>query len=226
MSIRDIYGPWGPLEIANYLRVNRATVDQWNQRNRLPAGGIVSGRPYWWPEVIDNWAANTGRIPTFEIMNSNGSEEDGLAAWFITDGEDSALHAVRYEEGDTIHDAIRRLTEAGHLPPVEITDRETMDRPYTWQIDPYRWTLTQLRIPHSADEWTNRLDALKASTGQDAGTLISWGYADGNLCWVPLDPEHPDADDERGIVASADWVVGYDRESEYWTAREASDGRD
>jgi hypothetical protein len=219
MSIRDIYGPWGPIEIANYLRVNRATVDQWKQRDRLPDGGTVSGRPYWWPEVIDDWAAETGRIPTFEIMNSDGSEEDGIPAWMITDGEDCALYTVPYEDGETIHDAIRKFHMAGRLPAVEVTETERMDRPYTWQIDPYCWKLTQLRIPRSAEEWSDRLDALMAATGQDAGTVISWGYADGTLCWVSLDPEHRDADDDRCVIASGPWTVGYDRQSGYWTAR-------
>jgi hypothetical protein len=126
---------------------------------------------------------------------------------------------VPHEDGDTIHDAIRRFHVAGWLPAVEVTEAEPMDRPYTWQIDPYCWTLTQLRIPRSAKDWADRLDALMAATGQDAGTIISWAYADDTVCWVPVDPEHPDADDERGIIACGPWTVGYNAQSGYWTAR-------
>lgn len=72
----------------------------------------------------------------------------------------------------------------------------------------------------SAEEWADALDEEMERTGQDAGTLISHGYASGQICGVELDPQHPDVDDERAVIASTcGWVVGYDHQSHYWTAR-------
>lgn len=72
----------------------------------------------------------------------------------------------------------------------------------------------------SASEWADALDAEMKHTGQDVGTLIRVGYANGQVCGIILDPEHSDADDERGVIASAQgWVVEYDAQSGYWTAR-------
>lgn len=54
--------PVGILEIAEKLGVKRATVDQWLQRDLLPAPDwTVGGRPAWnWP-AIRRWAIKTGR---------------------------------------------------------------------------------------------------------------------------------------------------------------------
>jgi hypothetical protein len=215
-GMRELYGPWGPQEIASYLRVERATVDQWQQRGRLPQSRRVSGRPWWWADQIDDWAAETRRIPTFIILLSDGSEvsNPSAAGWMIVDDEDSALAGVRHEDGDTIHDAISRLWEAGKLPAVEIVKTEATHG--AWPSD--RVYLSQIRVPRSASEWADAMDKLMAATRLDAGTLISNGYASGALCWVPLDLEHPEADDERGVIASGDWVIGYDAQSGYWTA--------
>jgi len=72
----------------------------------------------------------------------------------------------------------------------------------------------------SASEWADALDAEMKRTGQDAGTLISFGYSNGQILDVALDPEHADADDEGGVIASTSgWVVRYDAQSGYWTAR-------
>ena len=69
-------------------------------------------------------------------------------------------------------------------------------------------------------DWADAVDAEMRCTGQDAGTLISFGYANGEICGVTLEPEHPAADDERGVIVSEQgWVVGYDAQSGYWTAR-------
>ncbi|MFO7275207.1 MAG: hypothetical protein DIU55_010080, partial [Bacillota bacterium] len=72
----------------------------------------------------------------------------------------------------------------------------------------------------SAEEWADALDEEMERTGQDAGTLISLGYANGQLCGVELDPQHPEANDERGVIASLQgWVVEYDPQTRCWTAR-------
>lgn len=72
----------------------------------------------------------------------------------------------------------------------------------------------------SAEEWADAIDKEMKRTGQDPGTLISLGYANGQICGIVLDPQHPDADDERAVIASTSgWVVGYDPQSRYWTAR-------
>jgi prevent-host-death family protein len=72
----------------------------------------------------------------------------------------------------------------------------------------------------TAAQWADALDAMINRPGQTAGDLIGFGYANGELAGVTLDPEHPDADDERGVVVSdSGWVVGYDAQSGYWRAR-------
>lgn len=55
--------PVGAVEIAARLGVARATVDQWRQRDLLPAPRwTVGGRPAWdWPD-IQQWATETGRL--------------------------------------------------------------------------------------------------------------------------------------------------------------------
>jgi hypothetical protein len=222
MTIREMYGPWGGDEIARYLRVQRSTVDMWRQRGVLPnPDGRISGRPWYWPDRIDTWAADSDRIPTFPIMVSDGSEgEDGSeAAWLVVDDEDSCLDQIPHRSGDTIHDAIGRMVERGMLPPVRMVEREEISSPYPWQIQPYRWQLEQIHLPRSAREWADALDALTRATGWDAGTLTPWAYASGGMCWVPVDPDSPDADDERGVLVSGcGWIVRYDPQSRYWVA--------
>lgn len=72
----------------------------------------------------------------------------------------------------------------------------------------------------SADAWADALDAEMAKTGKTAGDLISEGYADGSLLGVSLNPEAPEADDERGVIVSTNgWVVYYDEQAGYWYSR-------
>ena len=54
--------PVGLAEIATMLDVQRATVDQWRQRDLLPEPRwMVGGRPAWTEEDIVQWAIATGR---------------------------------------------------------------------------------------------------------------------------------------------------------------------
>ncbi|RNF81162.1 hypothetical protein [Streptomyces botrytidirepellens] len=76
----------------------------------------------------------------------------------------------------------------------------------------------------SASEWAEALDAHQKETAQDVGTIISFGYADGQVLGVILDPNHPDADDERAVIASEEgWVVRYVPQSGWWEAVSSSD---
>ncbi|MEC3994027.1 hypothetical protein VSR01_10900 [Actinacidiphila sp. DG2A-62] len=71
----------------------------------------------------------------------------------------------------------------------------------------------------NAQEWADALDAHQKEAGQSVGDIISFGYADGEILGVVLDPNHPDADDERAIVASAQgWVVRYNHSTGWWEA--------
>ncbi len=54
----------GIVEIAEWLEVERGTVDKWRQRAVLPdAEWVVSGTPIWRWSTIRLWAASTGRLP-------------------------------------------------------------------------------------------------------------------------------------------------------------------
>lgn len=75
----------------------------------------------------------------------------------------------------------------------------------------------------TAEQWADALDALMQRTGHSAGTLISHGYADGEICGVVLLPEHPEADDEHAVIAGEGvdgetWVVGYRAQDGCWSA--------
>lgn len=60
--------PVGLAEIATRLRVQRATVDQWRQRDVLPPPDYpsVGGRPAWEWQTIREWGRQTGRIQNFD----------------------------------------------------------------------------------------------------------------------------------------------------------------
>jgi hypothetical protein len=76
-----------------------------------------------------------------------------------------------------------------------------------------------LCAPTTATEWADALDAEMSRTGQSAGDLISQGYAKGHILGVVLEPEHPEADDERAVIVSEQgWVVRYNAQAGYWTA--------
>lgn len=71
----------------------------------------------------------------------------------------------------------------------------------------------------TAQEWADALDAHQQETGDSAGEIISSGYANGQILGVTVDPNHPDADDERAVIASAGgWVVRYVPQSGWWEA--------
>lgn len=56
--------PVGIPEIAERLKVERATVDQWRQRGVFPEPKwTVGGRPAWEWNDIEKWATKTGRWP-------------------------------------------------------------------------------------------------------------------------------------------------------------------
>lgn len=58
----DIRVPLDVPAVATRLGVERDTVWKWRSRDVLPpADGTVSGKPWWWPETIDRFAAETGR---------------------------------------------------------------------------------------------------------------------------------------------------------------------
>jgi prevent-host-death family protein len=87
------------------------------------------------------------------------------------------------------------------------------------RIAPLEDAMPATTTPTDATEWADALDAEMSHTGQSAGDLISHGYANGQIAGIELDPEHPDADDERGVIASTSgWVVRYDAQTKYWTA--------
>lgn len=53
----------GPQEIAEGLRVSRATVHAWRYRGLLPPPEwVISGVPIWRWSVIETWADDTGRL--------------------------------------------------------------------------------------------------------------------------------------------------------------------
>ena len=69
----------------------------------------------------------------------------------------------------------------------------------------------------TAQDWADALDTHQKETGQSAGEVISNGYADGQILGVALDVDHPDADDERAVIASeSGWVVRYVPQSSWW----------
>lgn len=71
----------------------------------------------------------------------------------------------------------------------------------------------------TAQEWADALDAHQKETGQSAGDIVSFGYADGQILGVVLDPNHPAADDEHAVVASEQgWVVRYSHSARWWEA--------
>ena len=55
--------PVGIPEIAEALKVQRSTVDQWRARKLLPEPKwIVGGRPAWDMDDVMEWARKTGRL--------------------------------------------------------------------------------------------------------------------------------------------------------------------
>lgn len=71
----------------------------------------------------------------------------------------------------------------------------------------------------TAQEWADALDAHQKETGSSAGEIISSGYANGQILGVTVDLNHPDADDERAVIASeGGWVVRYVPQPGWWEA--------
>lgn len=57
--------PLGMKEVAEFLRVKRTTVHQWNFREVLPPRDYtVNGLPAWKRSTIVAWARATGRTPS------------------------------------------------------------------------------------------------------------------------------------------------------------------
>ena len=57
--------PVGLVEIAERLGIIRQTADTWRQRGLLPPPRwTVGGRPAWTWADIEEWARETGRLPT------------------------------------------------------------------------------------------------------------------------------------------------------------------
>jgi hypothetical protein len=56
--------PVGLTDIADRLKADRRTPQQWHHRGILPpADWQVSGRPAWcWPHTLKPWAERTGRL--------------------------------------------------------------------------------------------------------------------------------------------------------------------
>jgi hypothetical protein len=73
----------------------------------------------------------------------------------------------------------------------------------------------------TAREWTDALDIELASTRGSVSDQIGYAYAKGTAAGVSLSYDHPDIDDERGVLVSADegWVVYFDPRTRWWTVR-------
>lgn len=70
--------PMGPHELAEFLGVKRATVQQWSFREVLPARDYtVGGFPAWELETVIAWAVETGRL----------KEDDPRAEGYLRTGE-------------------------------------------------------------------------------------------------------------------------------------------
>jgi len=55
--------PVGFEEIAARLHVQSRTVQMWRYRGLLPpADGTISGRPFWFWPIVEQWAEQTGRL--------------------------------------------------------------------------------------------------------------------------------------------------------------------
>lgn len=53
----------GPKEVAEFLGVKRATVQQWSYRRVLPERDLTIGKmPVWNRDTIVQWAVATGRL--------------------------------------------------------------------------------------------------------------------------------------------------------------------
>lgn len=83
----------------------------------------------------------------------------------------------------------------------------------------FYWEAVPVAPFDSAEGWASALDAYQEATGLSVGEMISQGYATGQLVGITLDPRHPDAHDERGVIASdKGWVVRYDHSNSWWEA--------
>lgn len=66
----------------------------------------------------------------------------------------------------------------------------------------------------SAQEWADALDAHQKETGWSVGDIVSFGYADGEILGVVLDPN---ASDEHGVIASEQgWRIWYNHSAGWW----------
>jgi hypothetical protein len=73
----------------------------------------------------------------------------------------------------------------------------------------------------TAQEWTDALDIELAGTRASVSDQISYAYAKGNAAGVALSYDHPEIDDERGVLVSSDgkWIVYFDPRTRWWTVR-------
>lgn len=67
---RRPFDPVGIPEVAERLGVKRSTVDQWRQRDLMPAPQwTIGGRPAWNWGDIEIWAEGTDRLPAKDHEN-------------------------------------------------------------------------------------------------------------------------------------------------------------
>ncbi|GAA1457451.1 hypothetical protein NE857_21890 [Nocardiopsis exhalans] len=86
-------------------------------------------------------------MSTFEIIASNGQEVDRdtpVPRWGFTDGADSFVDEIAYQDGDTITDAVARFQQADKLPTGEVSvgERERCDVDWVHEDHPYRYHVT------------------------------------------------------------------------------------
>ncbi|WP_435108068.1 hypothetical protein [Nocardiopsis synnemataformans] len=80
----------------------------------------------------------------FEIIASNGREAadtNPTPRWGYTDGKDSFVDEIVYQDGDTITAAVARFQEQGKLPAggVSVAGRERCDVDWVHEDHPYRY---------------------------------------------------------------------------------------
>lgn len=94
-------------------------------------------------------------MTSFDILVSDGSEDNGEPTWMVVDDSDCMVAGVPYVEGDAINDAVERMQSAGILPEaIGPPARQTMPDPYSFQPPGlgYRWTINRTNNPTNDKE--------------------------------------------------------------------------